>query len=136
MRAASSILALGFAVGCGAADCQIADRDGTYRVTYATVDGSCGDLDSTTVTLEPQPAPPAGPCTYSRYEWSSDECSLDASYACEFPGDDLRVTYVGVTTQADDDGAVIEGSMSVLATRLSTGQIVCSGTYDMRFERL
>lgn len=135
MRTTAATAAVLLTACGGDPECSKKDRNGTYLLEAETVSGSCGAQDSTLVNLSSGEEPAGGGCTIHNEGWSDDECSLTRDFTCSFPADDLVVRYLAVTNQDDDEGALLDGTMSITARYISTGALICSGTYSVTMTR-
>ena len=122
------------AMGCSSADggeqapaaCQKTDRSGTYRQSFTTQAGDCGDLDDAIVSFD-APAPPAGggSCTVTSERWSEGDCKLERTMACVTSTG--RSTGTFVSRQQTANGSTITG-LGTISIRLNSGS-ACTGTY-------
>jgi hypothetical protein len=110
-------------------------RLGTYRTTYTTLDGTCGDQAGGVGRLDNDAPLPEG-CELTAPDiWSADGCKLDRALRCNAdaiaPG--AVTEFVAVSTQAN--ASLITGTMTMDVFD-SGGQLVCTGTYSLRAEKL
>jgi hypothetical protein len=114
----------------------VADRDGTYWAEYEMLSGSCGDQEPGLIRLDGTAETPAGCVELSPAETSDAGCTLEVRRLCDAsqlaPGVEIEVT--GITTQQDEAGDVITGTMT-MTIRDASGT-VCSGSYRMTATRL
>jgi hypothetical protein len=112
------------------------ERSGTYRATFTTVDGTCGDQVSALIRLDPNAAPPSTCMRTFDDVWSDDMCRLERSLLCDAPGvcNGCSQETVGITTQVTETGSVLSGLMTI-SLYDSDGTLLCVGTYQMRAER-
>ena len=122
------------AYGCGI-ECSEDDRSGIYRISYTEESGDCGPIDDAVQRLDEPPATSLV-CQVSHDEWTEDQCGHEISIYCESAADDISGEVIGKTTQDDEDGAEITGTMSMRLFQLSTGVILCGSVYKMRAKRL
>lgn len=113
------------------AACKLGELDGTWRVTYAETDGTCGDIADETAVLSPGAAADAqSQCTYNAQNVSADKCRIDLDFTCPFPNGVGSQRWTGSLRHVAD--AKIAGSMTVQAT---DGRQACRSTYDVTWIR-
>ncbi len=122
------------ATGCSSADegepaptaCNKTDRSGTYRQSFVTQNGDCGDLEDQIVSFD-APAGPAGGggCSVTGERWSENDCKLERTTACTTPTG--RSTGTFVSRQQTANGSTITG-VGTISVRLNSGSS-CTGTY-------
>jgi hypothetical protein len=129
------------AIGCSSdaegdsqpAACDPSARTGTYYMEFSTVSGNCGEQASGLGRLDSSFAPEGGCQITQPDRWSDGNCKLERSVLCPFdalePG--ATITSVGITTQKDANGDVLEGTMS-MTVKYADGRGRCYGTYSMR----
>lgn len=130
------------AFGCSATDpaserqeplsCAKTDRTGTYFVTYTTVSGDCGDIPDGLGRLDDAEALPDICALDAADRWSDGDCKLERAYSCLEAGigPGVQSHTIAVTTQDDDSGARITGTITMRITDPSGVQL-CNGTYQL-----
>jgi hypothetical protein len=117
-------------------DCAPEDRTGTYRATFTTVDGNCGDQIGSLVRLDPSAAIPET-CAFTFEDaWSDDLCKLERSLLCETPAicSGCSQETIAITEQETNDGSLITGLMTIRVLDYD-GTMLCMGTYSVRAQR-
>lgn len=136
MRAfACLILCVSAISGCGT-DCEKSDRSGTYYVAYNEVSGDCGPIDDTYIEFEDGEAVGVDitGCS-STNTWSSDACSVETTGSCADYENGLAIGVAGETTQEDDDGDKISGTLSIAIKDLNTGADLCASSYEVSYKK-
>jgi hypothetical protein len=113
--------------------CRKTDRAGTYRQTFTTESGACGDLPEQLVSFT-DPMASAAPgiaCRITSETWSDNDCKLERTISCRGP--DGLTTGTGVTRQETANASVVDGTFSV-SVRLNDGW-TCQGTYGVHSVR-
>lgn len=110
-------------------------REGTYRLSFTTVDGNCGDQAGGVDRLDNAAPLPAGCSLVEGDVWSSDGCKLERSLECaaDAIGPGFTTDTVAVTTQKS--ASLITGILTMNVYDAG-GQLACTGTYNLRAERL
>lgn len=116
--------------------CDPTDRTGAYHFGAVEIWGSCGPIESSVGILNEGRAVDGADCDVHYERWSEDQCSVERSVVCEFPGDNERVRMAGIWTQNDAEGKSLTGSMTMTITRLDNGGAICTSTYDVSATRL
>lgn len=113
------------------AACKLGELDGTWLVTYAEKNGTCGQLADETVVLSPGAAADAqSKCTYRAQNISADKCRLDLDYTCPLATGSGSQQWAGTMTHVADRR--VAGSMTVQAV---LGGQTCRSTYDVTWTR-
>ena len=115
-----------------AVSCSIAERSGTYLTTFETVSGDCGDIPQVLGRIDSAEALP-DICAFDAADrWPDGECKLERAYSCleEGIGPGVQSHTVAVTTQDDDAGARISGTVTMRVTNAAGAQM-CVGTYTI-----
>ena len=143
MQKATLVIAALVLVGCSdggtsgpppPTNCRKADRAGTYMMSWTEqAGGTCGPIPSELISLNG--GTPAG-CTLHTDVWSDGECKSQRTLTCVTRVSDptqyggygtVTTDTVGVTRQMSQDGARIEGTLS-MSIQTSAGRS-CRGTY-------
>lgn len=135
------ILTGAMALACSAADpapqaraktCSKTERNGTYLMTLTVVSGDCGEYPQQLGRLDDAEAIPDICALDAPDRWSEGECKFERAYTCleEGIGPGVQSHWVAVTTQDDDSGSRLSGTVSVRITS-AAGLQVCVGTYSM-----
>lgn len=130
------------AVGCGGSDgessftCSPAERSGTYLLTYTERSGDCGPIPEQLGRLDDAEALPEECMLDAADRWSEDACKLERAYTCAEDGVEPGASgsWVAVTTQADDSGGRITGTVTVRILG-ADGVQLCRSTYDITASR-
>lgn len=110
--------------------CAIGDLTGTWRVTYAETNGSCGRINDETVVFTPSKAGAgAAACTTAAADVAADKCSVQQDFTCPLSGVAGTQHWVGVVRQTG------EGTLGGSLTLSVTGSLACRSTYDVRFTK-
>jgi len=110
-----------------------ADHAGTYSIRFMARSGNCGDISEQIVTLPAGPPMlPAG-CT-GTIESSADNCRTTYDEACLLPLNKGTSQLKGVATWTTDSSSAHE--VTELTIFDPTGQLLCSGTYDITDTKL
>lgn len=109
-------------------DCNLGGLTGTWRLEITRVDGTCGDISSTTVSLD---APSADGCVQKTRKISTDKCHLDFDTVCPAVSPPGTTEVVGVTRQTSP--TELEGNETI--TLSGTG-VDCHGTYTVAYTKL
>lgn len=107
-----------------------AQRIGTYRSSFVTRTGNCGDVPEQIATIRKQPTAPVPPCTGSVSD-SADNCTVTLDQTCQ--DDASRVQERG-NVHWSKDASSATGTVQFIITLFATGQ-TCQGTYDMSVVR-
>jgi hypothetical protein len=142
MRAslAVSVLAFVVVVGCAGSDedgpptmCDQVMVSGTYRITYTTVSGNCGDLPETLERVD-SPDPDAQCMELAPTIVREGGCALERSFACAESATGRRQDIVQVLRIQRADGSLITGTTSL--TVRQNGSVLCIGMYNTRWTRV
>lgn len=135
MTLAMMVLLLG---GCSGGDdepaCNVMHREGTYLMhATAKAGATCATPPDHITRFSASDAEMAGEgCMYDEpNSWSADECSLTESTTCELS--DGTLSLVGISHERDG-GNKVTGTVSIQVHDV-TGELVCSGTYDVTWTR-
>jgi hypothetical protein len=123
------------AAGCGR-ECSATLKDGTYRIDYKTVGGTCGDFDSVLMRVVGGQGPADPNCTATYARRSEDNCSEESSSVCMYQAENLHATSTMVIEQKDDDGERYAGTMTITFRALDTRALECMGTYEATYTKL
>jgi hypothetical protein len=126
------------AAGCSSSNssepftaCTIGELRGTWRVTYAETDGTCGKVPSETVVLMPGNTKAASACTFATDRISPDRCRLDLDFTCPLTAPTSGSQHwVGALRQTSPTN--LSGSMTLQVT---TGAVTCRSTYDIDYSQ-
>lgn len=133
-----AILAGALLLACGGEDpidCNVNDRGGTYLVQYRErPNGTCGPIPDTVVS-EASATLMGITCTVVSEDISSDQCDIDRTLTCNDSANGVSFTMVGSSTQVNDDASRLEGIVTITLRDNSSGQTVCTGTYDVTWTR-
>lgn len=128
------LVASALQVACSSSDatpakptaCKKTDRQGVYRVTFATQSGNCGELPESLINLDGTPAP-GSVCKINQQTYSENDCKLVVDELCPIKGGGENHT-VAVTTQDAADGSRLSGAFTVQVTGTPSN---CTGTYGI-----
>jgi hypothetical protein len=123
-------------VGSGHGQC--AQRAGTYRASYATRSGNCGDIPESIDSIATQPtteSQKATGCTGPGISSSADNCEVTFDQTC--PNDGLeKGGRERVSGNAKWNTSATYGTSTVQITLTNAGgQVRCTGTYDVVITR-
>lgn len=115
--------------------CNPDDRVGTYRVTFVTQGGNCGDTDSQLISLNPStpgPTSSTNGCVVNSERFSDGNCKLERDVTCPPTTGSGSTRTVMVTRAQTADASELSG---VATITVSTPSFSCSGTYAVDFVR-
>lgn len=115
-------------LGCGPSG-PCADRQGSYVVDFSTRSGNCGDQNEAVVNIQPGGGQTS--CTGSS-QVSADNCTVDLDVTCPFNANQ-SVQEAGQVVWSSD-GSHGSGTIQ-LTLRDAASNILCSGTYDVHYQR-
>lgn len=109
--------------GCGSASGPCKALDGTYRVSFELLDGTCGEVPTQLMSFGGAAAQAEvdAACTLSRSRSSEDGCTNEATFTC---GANKFVARM----ELDPSGDSAEAEMTMNAPG-------CTGTYHVTYER-
>lgn len=119
---------------CGGSDCSKSDVDGSYLVETTEIGGNCGEIGSLLVRFDSGEGAQDNGCSFDRHEWSDDECKEESSITCVDTGSNRRASAIRVLTQSND-GKDINGTLTMTIRNLTTGELICNGTYSAVYTR-
>lgn len=111
------------------------DRVGTYLLSLRERSGDCGPIEDSLVRLGEGSAPiGADNCRLLADPTLSDgDCTIEQSVECQL-ADGLTSITTAITTQMDEDGSLITGTLDLRGTD-SSGRLVCHSVYDATYTR-
>lgn len=123
MRAILTVIAGIVVSGCGSSSGPCKALDGTYRVSFELLDGTCGEVPTQLMSFGGAAAQAEvdAACTLSRSRSSEDGCTNEAAFTC---GANKFVARMVL----DSSGESAEAEMTM------TGPS-CTGTYAVTYER-
>jgi hypothetical protein len=140
VRALSALLLL-VLPACGgdgdaATACERSDRSGTYLMQFSERSGDCGPIPEQLGRLDDAEALLDGCALDAPDRWTEGDCKLERAYTCAEDGIEQGASssWVAVTTQADDSGSRIIGTVTVRISDAGGAQL-CRGTYEFSASR-
>lgn len=115
---------------CGSGDdapppCSLAARNALFLLSFTTVGGNCGPIDTSLATLAANSD--VTPCTRLAPDIvTADQCTVTEQLDCSDASGTLKVTQV--TTQQDPDGKRFTGAATLEVSDASSGNS-CNGTF-------
>ena len=133
--------ACGLPLACSAADpepepgppgsCNQEDRSGAYMKCANLATGDCGPIGCEVVSSV---AALDADCREDSTSWSDFDCTFERRVTCTDPVSGNLTITVTTTRQMTEDGSRLEGTMTMENTT-GSGQPLCSGTYEITYER-
>ena len=117
---------------CGEPDCSETDVSGNYFVEWDRTDGDCQTPPDGLVFIDDTSATEG--CVTEHESSSEGECKKDLVFVCDDTVNNKRIRFTA-TIETSEDGSELNATMSATTTYLSSGQHVCSATYDVKYER-
>jgi len=109
--------------------CALGELRGTWRLSYAEKDGTCGPIADETVVLTGEGSAPSA-CTQDALVISDDKCRMDLSFTCPLSGGSGSQSWTGATRQVAADRLI--GDMTADARM---GGASCRSTYEITWRR-
>lgn len=136
MERISVLAAVCFFAACGGdTNCDFGKFSGTYTVHFdEQPNGSCGALPDENIIVEQGTSPESSGCTTTYENKDAAACTSDVDATCDLSGDDLREHEV-IHTDDAADGSEASGTVTLTASRISTGETVCVSTYKIKYTR-
>lgn len=111
-----------------------AQRHGTYSVTWAERDGTCGHIPEQIVSIQSQPKDPSDvdpECT-GWIDYTADNCQVLPNVTC--PSSNGSIKETGAVDWSLD-GSTASGVIQLVERDLS-GTFVCLSTYDIVYHKI
>lgn len=144
MRVVGAFVAFVLLVACSSSPSQpsgpCAQRHGTYRYNFTRRDGDCGSIPEQVVTVDEDvnsvgKSVAADPPCSGRFVSSADNCSVTViDLVCPEAASGGTSKMNGKVYWAHD-GAGASGIVSFIAYD-SRGAVLCSGSYDLTYEKI
>ena len=115
--------------GCDT-DCNIGGLEGTWRWSYAEIDGTCGPIPSETIRADGHRQDPR--CVEHSRHIAEDRCRLEIDWECPAEREGESERWVMVLTQTESDWIQGSGTLTVS----DDGGTVCRSTYEVTIEQL
>lgn len=122
--------------GDAATACDRSDRSGTYLLQFTERSGDCGPIPEQLGRLDDAEALLEECALDAPDRWTEGDCKLERAYTCAEDGIEpgASSSWVAVTTQADDSGSRITGTVTVRVSD-ARGVQLCRGTYGFEASR-